>query len=92
MMLVAAAVAVLAAMALALARTLMGPTVFDKILAVNSFGTKTVLLIALLGAIAGRADYLDVALLYALINFIATVALMKYAEYGGMEANDDGEG
>ncbi len=92
MMLVAAAVAVLAAMALALARSLMGPTVFDKILAVNSFGTKTVLLIALLGAIAGRADYLDVALLYALINFIATVALMKYAEYGGMEANDEGEG
>lgn len=75
----AAAVAVLIAMGLALARTLLGPTVHDRILAVNSFGTKTVLLIALLGALAGRADYLDVALLYALINFIATVALMKYS-------------
>jgi len=88
MMLVAAAVAVLAAMGMALARALLGPTVFDKILAVNSFGTKTVLLIALLGAIAGRADYLDVALLYALINFIATVALMKYSEFESVEAKD----
>jgi multicomponent Na+:H+ antiporter subunit F len=79
-MLLAAGVAILVAMGLALLRTLLGPTVWDRILAVNSFGTKTVLLIALLGALAGRTDYLDVALLYALINFIGTVALMKYIE------------
>ena len=79
-MLLAAGVAILVAMGLALSRTLLGPTVWDRILAVNSFGTKTVLLIALLGALAGRTDYLDVALLYALINFIGTVALMKYIE------------
>lgn len=79
-MLLAAGVAILVAMGLALLRTLLGPTIWDRILAVNSFGTKTVLLIALLGALAGRADYLDVALLYALINFIGTVALMKYIE------------
>lgn len=79
-MLLAAGVAILVAMGLALLRTLLGPTVWDRILAVNSFGTKTVLLIALLGALAGRTDYLDVALLYALINFIGTVALMKYVE------------
>jgi len=79
-MLLAAVIAILVAMGLALLRTLLGPTVWDRILAVNSFGTKTVLMIALLGAIAGRTDYLDVALLYALINFIATVALMKYCE------------
>jgi len=93
MMLTVAAIAVLIAMGMALARTLMGPTVFDKILAVNSFGTKTVLLIALLGAIAGRADYLDVALLYALINFIATVALLKYSEIDalGLDPDDSGE-
>lgn len=82
-MLFAAGVAVLVAMGLALARALLGPTVWDRILAVNSFGTKTVLLIALLAAFAGRADYLDVALLYALINFIGTVALMRYCETSG---------
>lgn len=79
-MLLAAGVAILVAMGLALLRTLLGPTVWDRILAVNSFGTKTVLLVALIGAFAGRTDYLDVALLYALINFIGTVALMKYVE------------
>jgi multicomponent Na+:H+ antiporter subunit F len=79
-MLLAAGVAILVAMGLALLRTLLGPTIWDRILAVNSFGTKTVLLIALLAALAGRTDYLDVALLYALINFIGTVALMKYVQ------------
>lgn len=82
-LLAASGVAVLVAMGLALARTLLGPTVYDRILAVNSFGTKTVLLIALLGAFAGRADYFDVALLYALINFVSTVALMRYCEGAG---------
>jgi multicomponent Na+:H+ antiporter subunit F len=80
-MLVAAGIAILVAMGLALLRTLLGPTVWDRILAVNSFGTKTVLLIALIGAFEGRTDYLDVALLYALINFIGTVALMNYSEF-----------
>jgi multicomponent Na+:H+ antiporter subunit F len=88
-MLLAAGVAILVAMGLALLRTLLGPTVWDRIMAVNSFGTKTVLLIALLGALAGRTDYLDVALLYALINFIGTVALMKYIETAPRE---DGPG
>ena len=55
-MLLAAGVAILVAMGLALLRALLGPTVWDRILAVNSFGTKTVLLIALLGALAGRTD------------------------------------
>lgn len=89
-LLAAAGVAVLVAMGLALARTLLGPTVWDRILAVNSFGTKTVLLIALLGAFAGRADYFDVALLYALINFVSTVALMRYCEGAGAQAQDEG--
>lgn len=71
---------VLLTMALALTRALLGPTVYDRILAVNMFGTKTVLLIALLAALSGRADYLDIALLYALINFIAMIAVLKYTE------------
>jgi multicomponent Na+:H+ antiporter subunit F len=86
-----AGVAILVAMGTALARTLLGPTVYDRILAINSFGTKTVLLIALLGAFAGRADYLDVALLYALINFIATVAMMKYSQMGALARAEEDE-
>ncbi len=77
-----AAFAVLAAMAMALARACLGPTVFDRILAVNSFGTKTVVLIAVLGFLMGRPDFMDIALVYALINFIATVAVLKYVKYG----------
>lgn len=91
MILETAGVAILIAMGMALARTLLGPTVHDRILAVNSFGTKIVLLIALLGAFVGRADYLDVALLYALINFIATVAMMKYSQVGALAQADDEE-
>lgn len=87
-MLSVAGIAILVAMGLALIRTLLGPTVHDRILAVNSFGTKTVLLITLLGALAGRGDYFDIALLYALINFIATVALMKYSERGELRRQD----
>lgn len=80
MTLLAVGVAILVSMMLALTRALLGPTIFDRILAVNSFGTKTVLLIALLAAVAGRSDYLDIALLYALLNFIGTVALLRYSE------------
>lgn len=89
-MLLAAGIAILVAMSLALLRALLGPMVWDRILAVNSFGTKTVLLMALLGAIAGRADYLDVALLYALINFVGTVALMRYVETRPHAADEGG--
>ena len=78
MMLVAVAVAVLVGMGMALARTLLGPTVYDRILAVNAFGTLTVILIAVAGFLAGRPEFLDIALLYALINFIGTIAVTKY--------------
>jgi multicomponent Na+:H+ antiporter subunit F len=90
MMLAAAGVAILVAMGLAMARAFLGPTVYDRILAVNSFGTKTVLLIALLGALAKRSDYFDLAMVYALINFIATIALMRYVGSGEL-SREDGE-
>ena len=80
--LAAAAIAIVVAMGLALLRALLGPTIWDRILAANVFGTKTVLFIALLGAISGRGDYLDVALVYAMINFIAVVAVMRLSESG----------
>jgi multicomponent Na+:H+ antiporter subunit F len=77
-----AAVAVLVAMAMALLRAFTGPTVFDRILAVNATGSLTVVLIAVYGFLDGRPDFLDIALLYALINFISTVAVTKYVKFG----------
>lgn len=73
-------VALLVTMVLTLVRALAGPTLFDRLLAVNSFGTKTVLLIAAVGFLAGRPAFLDIALVYALINFIGTIAVLKYHE------------
>lgn len=81
-MLFAALLAVLATMGLALVRALSGPTLYDRILAVNMFGTKTVLFIAVAGFLAGRPAFLDIALVYALINFVGTVAVMRLTHYG----------
>lgn len=69
--------ALLLALALYLIRAVKGPTVYDRILALNAMGTKTVLLVVVLGLIGGRTDYLDIALAYALINFTATLAMLK---------------
>jgi len=80
-MFAAAALAVLVSMALALFRAFIGPTVFDRILAVNTTGTLTVVLIAVYGFLDGRPEFLDIALLYALINFIGTVAVTKYVKF-----------
>ncbi len=89
MMFVVASVAILITMALALARALLGPTVYDRVLAVNMFGTKTVLIIAVLGFLTGRPDFMDLALLYALINFIGTLAVLKFFEYGDLSRRLD---
>jgi len=85
-MFIAASLAILATMGLALARALMGPTVYDRIAAVNMFGTKTVLLIAVFAFLSGRTDLLDIALVYALINFIGVVAVLKLVEYGNLHS------
>ena len=86
-----AALAILITMGLALGRALLGPTVYDRILAVNMFGTKTVLLIAVFAFISDRHDILDIALIYALINFISVVAVLKLVEQGNFHtvANPD---
>ena len=89
-MFVAASMAILVTMALALTRALLGPTVYDRVLAVNMFGTKTVLIIAVLGFLTDRPDFLDLALLYALINFIGTLAVLKFFEYGDLTRRLDG--
>jgi len=65
-------------MALALARAVIGPTVYDRVLSVNMFGTKTVLLLAVIAFLYGRPDFLDLALAYALINFIGVLAVLEF--------------
>ncbi len=77
----AAAIAILVSMLITITRAFVGPTLYDRILAINTFGTKTVLLIAVLGFLMGRPDFLDIALVYALINFISTIGLMRFFEY-----------
>lgn len=83
-MFLVATAGILVAMALALVRAVLGPTVYDRVLAVNTFGTKTVLLIAALGFLTDRPEFLDLALVYALINFIGTIAVLKFFEYGDL--------
>ena len=75
---------VLATMVLALVRALKGPTAYDRVLAVNMFGTKTVLLIAVIGFLTGRPDFLDLGVVYVLINFIGTIAILKFVEFTGI--------
>ena len=74
----AATLGILVVMALALLRASLGPTIYDRILAVNMFGTKTVLFIAVYGFLTDRPDFLDIALAYALINFIGVIAVVKF--------------
>ena len=76
-----AIVALIIAMGLVLIRLIKGPTLYDRVLAVNSFGTHTVLLIGVVGFWNGRPDFLDIALLYALINFVGTIAILKFFRY-----------
>lgn len=89
-MLLAALFALLATMLLALGRALLGPTLYDRILAINSFGTKTVLFIAIVGFVDGRPDFLDIAIVYALINFIGTIAVLKLSHQGGLGTSSSG--
>jgi multicomponent Na+:H+ antiporter subunit F len=80
-LLAAGVAALVVAMALVIVRAIIGPSHYDRILAANAFGTKIVLLIAVIGYLFGRPHFLDVALAYALINFVATIALMKFFRY-----------
>lgn len=87
-MIIATALALLVVMVLALVRALIGPTIHDRILAVNVFGTKTVLLISVICFISGRPEFLDIALVYALINFVSIIGVLKYFEYQGAGAGE----
>ena len=84
-------VIILVVMVIALIRAVLGPTLYDRILAVNVFGTKTVLLISVLSVTAGRGDMVDIALVYALINFISIIAVLRFFEYNKQQRADTEE-
>ncbi len=89
-MFAAAAAAILAAMCLVVTRALMGPTVFDRVLAGNSIGTLAILLLAVVGFLTGRPEWLDIAITYGLLNLISTLAILKFIRHGDL-AHGDGE-
>ena len=83
----AAALALVVAIALMLVRALSGPTLYDRVLAVNSLGTKIILLLGVIGFLTGRPDFLDISILYALINFVATIAILKFFRYRSFQVS-----
>lgn len=85
---VVATLGVLMTMALALVRAFLGPTVYDRVLAANMFGTKTVLLIAVTGFLTGRPEWLDLAILYALMNFIGMIALLRFSKFANLASDE----
>jgi multicomponent Na+:H+ antiporter subunit F len=89
-MFTAAALAVIAAMVLAVVRVLRGPTLFDRVLAGNSVGTLAILFLAVLGFVNGRPEWLDIALVYGVLNLIGTIAILKFFRHGDL-AHDAGE-
>ena len=83
-MFAAAAGALLVALALMLARAVLGPTVFDRVLAMNTIGTLAVLLLALIGFLTGRPEFLDLAIVYGLLNVVGTIAVLKFFRHGSL--------
>lgn len=88
-MFIVASIAILMTMVLALVRALMGPTVYDRVLAVNVFGTKTVLLLAVIAFLYGRPDFLDLALAYALINMVGIFAVLEFFQNRSQRKSKD---
>jgi len=65
-------------------RAIIGPTLPDRIVAINIVGTKTLVILVLIAYIFGQHMYIDTAFVYALLNFIVTVAVSRYLETGGL--------
>jgi multicomponent Na+:H+ antiporter subunit F len=83
-MFAAAALALLVTLCLAIARAWLGPTVFDRAQAANTVGTAAMLLLAVMGFLAGRPEFLDLAIVYGLLNVIGTIAVLKYFRNGDL--------
>lgn len=92
MMFAAAAIALLVTLSLALVRAILGPTVFDRLLAANTVGTVAMMLLAVHGFLAGRPEFLDLAIIYGMLNVIGTIAVLKFFRGGSLgDPGDDGE-
>ena len=89
-MFAAAALALLVALALAIVRAALGPSVFDRAQAANTVGTLAMLLLAVHGFLVGRPEFLDLALTYGLLNVISTIAVLKYIRRGDLGAGEEG--
>ncbi len=85
-----AVIAILVTMALAVARALLGPSIYDRVLAANMLGTKTVLLVSVVAFLYGRPDFLDLALAYALINFIGVLAVLEFVQSDALRRSREG--
>jgi multicomponent Na+:H+ antiporter subunit F len=84
MMFAAAVLALLVTVVLALARAIRGPTVFDRLLATNTAGTVAVLLLSTVGFLNGRPEFLDLAIVYGLLNVVGTIAVLKFFRHGSL--------
>lgn len=91
MMFALASAAILVAMALAIARAIKGPTVFDRVLAGNTVGTLAIMLLAVIGFLTGRPEFLDIGLTYGLLNLIGTLAVLKFFRHGDLAYDPDTE-
>ena len=87
----AAAAASLLSLALALVRAIKGPTVFDRVLAGNSVGTLAIMLLAVMGFLTGRPEFLDIGLTYGLLNLIGTLAVLKFFRHGDLAHDVEAE-
>ena len=74
----AMAIIIVIASFVSLYRGIEGPGIFNRIIAVNVIGTKTIVLLVLIGFIYERPDFFDIALVYAILNFIMTIAATRY--------------
>jgi len=83
-MFAAAVIALLVALALALVRAVLGPSVFDRLLAANVVGTLAMLLLAVIGFLTGRPEFLDLAMVYGLLNVLGTIAVLKFFRHGDL--------
>jgi multicomponent Na+:H+ antiporter subunit F len=83
------AVALLIALALCLIRIAKGPTLFDRVIAGNTIGTLSVLLLAVIGYVYGRPAFIDLAITYALLNIIGTIAVLKFFRYGDLGTDEE---
>jgi multicomponent Na+:H+ antiporter subunit F len=73
-------------------RVVLGPTIYDRLLGIGVIGTNAVLLLALIGFIYGRPDgFLDLAITYAILNFVGVVAVAKFLDRGSAKAAAEGE-